>query len=52
MLDDESKKDLLKEYTDMLYNQALILEGSKPRDPAAFARTVSKLMVEGLKKGS
>ncbi len=51
MLDDESKKDLLKEYTDMLYNQALILEGSKPRDPAGFARTVSKLMVEGLKKG-
>jgi molecular chaperone HtpG len=51
MLDDESKKDVLKEYTDMLYNQALILEGSKPRDPAAFARTVSKLLVEGLKKG-
>lgn len=51
MLDDESKKDLLKEYTDMLYNQALLLEGSKPRDPAAFARTVSKLMVEHLKKG-
>jgi len=52
MLDDESKKDLLKEYTDMLYNQALILEGSKPRDPAAFARTVSKLMVESMKQGA
>lgn len=51
MLDDASKKDLLKEYTDMLYNQALILEGSKPHDPAAFARTISKLMVEHLKQG-
>lgn len=51
LLGDESKKDLLKEYTDVLYNQALILEGSKPRDPSAFARTVSKLMVERLKQG-
>lgn len=50
LLGDESKQDLLKEYTEMLYNQALILEGSKPRDPAAFAKTVSKLMVEHLKQ--
>ncbi|MBA4371317.1 MAG: molecular chaperone HtpG [Thermodesulfovibrio sp.] len=51
MLGDEAKKDQLREYTEMLYNQALILEGSKPRDPAAFAKTVSKLMVESLKQG-
>jgi HSP90 family molecular chaperone len=33
----------------MLYDQALILEGSKPRNPAAFAKSMAKLMVDGLK---
>jgi len=30
----------------MLYNQALLLEGSRPKDPAAFAAAVAKLMVK------
>ena len=41
---------LVKEYIDMLYNQALLLEGSKLRDPAAFAKTVAKLMTESAKQ--
>ncbi|MFA5514660.1 MAG: molecular chaperone HtpG [Desulfuromonadales bacterium] len=38
----------LKEYTGLLYDQALLLEGDKPRDPVAFARALSKLMAEGV----
>ncbi|MBE0596062.1 MAG: molecular chaperone HtpG [Desulfuromonadales bacterium] len=41
----------LKEYTGLLYDQALLLEGDKPRDPVAFARALSKLMAEGVSAG-
>ena len=34
----------VQEYIDLLYNQALLLEGSKLKDPAGFARSVAKLM--------
>ncbi len=39
----------LKEYVDLLYNQALLLEGSKLKDPAAFAKSIAKLMTEKAK---
>ncbi len=39
----------LAEYIRLLYDQALILEGSKPKDPAAFAKAISRLMVESAK---
>jgi hypothetical protein len=32
-----------------LYNQSLLLEGSKIKDPAAFARSVAKLMTGSAK---
>ena len=35
----------LKEYAGLLYDQALLLEGSPLDDPAAFARSITKLMV-------
>ena len=38
----------LKEYVGLLYDQALLLEGDKPRDPVAFARSLSKLMAPGV----
>jgi molecular chaperone HtpG len=41
---------VLQEYADLLYNQALLLEGSKPKDSAEFARSVAKLMVDNIKK--
>ncbi|HTG00655.1 MAG TPA: molecular chaperone HtpG [Nitrospirota bacterium] len=40
------QSDVLKEYIDLLYNQALLLEGSKVKDPAEFGKTIAKLMVE------
>jgi molecular chaperone HtpG len=41
----------LSEFVRLLYDQALILEGSKPKDPAAFTQRVAKLMVETAEKG-
>ena len=41
---------LLKEYIDLLYNQALLLEGSKVKEPAVFAKAMAKLMFENAKQ--
>ena len=42
----DASSERLKEYVELLYDQALLLEGDRPRDPVAFARTLSKLMAE------
>lgn len=42
----DKESPLLKEYINLLYDQALLLEGSRPKDPAAFARAVARLMAE------
>jgi molecular chaperone HtpG len=46
----DKESPVLKEYIALLYDQALLLEGSRPKEPAAFAKSVARLMVEGLKK--
>lgn len=45
-----NKDELLKEYIDLLYNQALLLEGSKLKDPAEFAKSIAKLMSENVRQ--
>jgi molecular chaperone HtpG len=35
-----------KDYCDMLYTQALLIEGIMPDDPVAFANKVAKLMAK------
>jgi molecular chaperone HtpG len=40
---------LLEEYSWLLLDQALLLSGSRPKDPARFSRYLSHLMVEGAK---
>lgn len=35
-------------YIKLLYDQALVLEGSKPEDPAAFSQAIARLMVENV----
>jgi len=40
----------LKDFVFLLYDQALLLEGSKPQDPSAFTQAISRLMVESLEK--
>jgi molecular chaperone HtpG len=44
--DAESNK--LGDYADLLYDQALLTEGSAIKDPLRFSKLVSTLMVEGL----
>jgi len=44
------KEQVLSEYTDLLYNQALLLEGSKIPDPAAFSKSIAKLMLDNIKR--
>ena len=46
----DARSDELKEYIRLLYDQALVLEGSKPKDPAAFSKAIAKLMVENANK--
>jgi molecular chaperone HtpG len=40
----------LKEYIELLYDQALLLEGSRVKEPAAFAKAMAKLMLENVKQ--
>jgi len=44
MIQQDPESETLAEYTDLLYNQALLTEGSPIKDPARFAQLVSKLM--------
>ncbi len=48
----EKDKDApeLADYADILYDQALILEGAKPVDAGAFARRISALMARAIAK--
>ncbi len=46
----DKEHPILKDYIALLYDQALVLEGSKPKDPAAFVQRLAKLMVEGTEK--
>jgi molecular chaperone HtpG len=46
----DAKSNILHEFIRLLYDQALILEGSKPKDPAAFSKTIAKLMAENIGK--
>ena len=48
IFEEDRKSKVLREYTDLLYGQALLLEGSKPKDSTAFAKAISKLMVENV----
>jgi molecular chaperone HtpG len=49
IIEKDVKEETLKEYVELLYSEALLLEGSKPKDPVAFAKSISKLMVENTK---
>ncbi len=42
----DSDQDKLKEYCDMLYTQAMLIEGMPIEDPVAFSNQVCRLMVD------
>jgi molecular chaperone HtpG len=52
LFEKDKSSPVLEEYAGLLYDQALLLEGSRPKDPAAFAKTVARLMVDSLKVDS
>ena len=41
----ENDKDKLNLYTDLLYNQALLIEGLEIEDPVEFTNNICKLMM-------
>ncbi|MEE2887197.1 MAG: molecular chaperone HtpG [Planctomycetota bacterium] len=41
---DEGKSEEVHQWSQLLFDQALVAEGSLPADPAQFARTISQLM--------
>ena len=45
LFEKDKKSATLEEYVRLLYDQALVLEGSKPKDPGAFSKLIAKLMV-------
>ncbi|WP_022851832.1 molecular chaperone HtpG [Limisalsivibrio acetivorans] len=45
----DSDSSVISDYSKLLYNLALILEGSQPEDPSVFAGRMSDLMVKELK---
>jgi molecular chaperone HtpG len=48
---DQNRDDArLKEYTHLIYGQALMMAGMPPEDPAEFAHKMSGLMAEALKE--
>jgi molecular chaperone HtpG len=42
----EADRDKLKTYSEILYNQALLIEGLPLEDPVAFSNAVCDLMAE------
>ena len=46
----DKSNPVLKEHAHLLYEQALLLEGSKLKDPAGFTKRISSLMAEHLNK--
>ena len=50
IFDREQSASVLKDYIALIYDQALILEGSKPKDPALHARLMTRLMAEHAEK--
>lgn len=43
-----NNSELLKDYTDLIYQQALIAEGDKLQDPVSFTKKLTELMLKGL----
>jgi molecular chaperone HtpG len=52
LFEKEQKSVVLEEYTKLLYDQALLLAGSKPKDPAAFASAITRLIVKDAEKAA
>src|SRR5512143_1203696 len=50
LMEKGGQDELVKEYIGLLYDQALLLEGSKVKEPAAFAKAMARLMSENARR--
>ncbi|HKN18667.1 MAG TPA: molecular chaperone HtpG [Dissulfurispiraceae bacterium] len=50
ILEKDGKNPILSEYARLLYDQAALLEGSKPKDPSTFAKSIAKLMADNARQ--
>ena len=50
LIEKDGNDQVVRDYIDLLYNQALLLEGSKLKEPAAFAKSITKLMSRNIKQ--
>jgi len=50
ILEKDKDSGILKEYASLIYDQALLLEGAKPKDPVLFIKYLSNLMLEHAKE--
>ncbi len=50
IFENDKQNAVLKDYSKLLFEQALVLEGAKPKDPVGLAKILSKLMVEHSEK--
>ena len=50
LIEKGGQDELVKEYIGLLYDQALLLEGSKVKEPAAFAKAMARLMSENARR--
>jgi molecular chaperone HtpG len=46
IFENDKTSPALKDYAKLLFEQALVLEGAKPKDPIGLAKIISRLMVE------
>lgn len=46
----DNQSPILKDYIGLMYGQALLLEGSKLKDPSLFAKNITRLMEENAKQ--
>jgi len=49
LIEQGGKEAMVKEYVDLIYSQALLLEGSKLKDPTAFAQSITRLMAANIR---
>ena len=49
IFDKEPGSVILKEYTGLLYDQAMLMMGARPEDPSEFSKRLTKLMQENIK---
>lgn len=45
----DAKSSVIKDYADILFNLALIVEGSAPENPSLFAGKTAELMIKGMR---